>query len=187
MGVSFNTVAMDHINELIEACSARSGLTLPKLKSGLGAQGRLGFSILGLVSLGLELEGISAKAGVPVREAFWGFSASAVGLLGVASLELGPLEIYGGRGWYLAGYSESLPGRQPVRAGGLGGGFKLGVRGKLIRLGGLSLSVNLGLRRLSVPKLVDPRGNPLGACCDRPYLDFSGVELGMGIRLRWGF
>lgn len=84
-GASFNTVAMDYLNELIATYNGRMGMSLPALNSGLSLSGNL---MLGLspLDLGLRVEHIAARAGAVDPHGIWeSLDVSAVGFLGMGS------------------------------------------------------------------------------------------------------
>jgi len=183
-GASFNTVAMDYLNEIIDIYNTRGGAHLPDLDSGISFFGdlMLGFPLL---DLGLGVESISASAhgidphGNPAR-----VSTSALGFLGIGRFIIlrGGLRtlISAAFGRYSATYFSDLEG---LEAQGSGIGYKIEIVTKL-KLGNLLLSSVLGFRNLAFDKLIGPRGNIL-TVQGKPYLDFSGFELGLGVGLRF--
>jgi len=84
-GASFNTIAMDYLNELIATYDARMEMSLPSLSSGLSVFGSLTIG-LPLLDLGLGVERIAASASaVDPRGNLESITASAVGFLRMGS------------------------------------------------------------------------------------------------------
>jgi len=184
-GASFNTVAMGYLNELIDTYNVREGTGIPNLESGLSLFGSIviGFPLL---DLGLEVESISASTsgldshGNPAR-----VSASALGFLGMGALTIlrGGLQalVFAALGQYSADYFSDLEG---LRAQGSGSGYKLGITLRLELARNLALNGIFSVRNLVFNELTDQRGNII-TTHGRPYLDFSGFELGIGVGLHF--
>lgn len=183
-GVSFNTVTMDYVNKIIDTYNVRTGMGIPGLKSGLGLFGSVSMGLTPSIDLGLGLESISASASTySERGDLVSFATSAFGFLGIGSWAVlqGGLQLLASAalGWYSASYSSDLEG---IEAEGSGIGYKLGVILGLRLARNLSLDAILDFRGLAINELTDQGGHILSVR-GRPYLDFSGFELGLGVRL----
>ena len=185
VGASFNTVAMEHVNELIDTYNARMGMNMPNLRSGLGLFANLMIG-LPVFDLGLGVEHLSTGAGaIDPHGRLERIDTSALGFLGMGSWTIlgGGLQLRAraALGWYSADYSNEL---EAITAQGSAIGYKVGLSLDLGLTRNLSLQGIFSFRGLAFKELIDQRGNPLSVR-GRPYLDFSGFELGLGAELHF--
>jgi len=182
-GASFNTVAMEHMNELINTYNARMGMNMPNLRSGLGLFANLMIG-LPVFDLGLGVEHLSTDTGaIDPHGRLERIDTSALGFLGMGSWTIlgGGLQLRAraALGWYSADYSNEL---EAITAQGSAIGYKVGLSLDLGLTRNLSLQGIFSFRGLAFKELIDQRGNLL-TVRGEPFLDFSGLEIGAGVRL----
>lgn len=169
------SVAMGHINELVDGFNLDSEVELGALRAGAGIELAGDVATIGsAVSLGVGGRGLLSR----VSERDVAATALLFGVFGRGTYALGRWFASGDLGAYLGSFSFPSARLTGLRGVGLGLGGRIGYA--LPFTDRLGLDIQLGLEWMPIQQMTDAAGQKYRGR-GTPFMDFSGLSVSIGV------
>jgi hypothetical protein len=169
------SVAMGHVNELIDGYNADADVELATLRAGVGVEVAGDLAIVGsAITLGAGGRGLLART--TKRDV--SLTASLVGLFARGAYAAGPWRASADVGAYFG--SLSFPSARLVGLRGLGVGLAGRIGYVLPVTSALGFDIHVGLEWLPVQEMTDSAGQKYRGR-GTPFMDFSGLSASIGV------